>query len=96
MIKKVGLETTRSVKKHIDRLNASCSFQGFLTLGLGKPHLLTGNLDGYYSVSVNANMRLILKPDGDNYNVESLKKCTVVIVKGLGDYHGGKIEWFIP
>lgn len=96
MAKKVGLETTRSIKKQIDRLNASGSFQTFLTLGLGKPHLLTGNLAGYYAVSVSANMRLLLKPECDDYNIESLRKCTVVTVKGLGDYHGGKIEWFIP
>lgn len=96
LTKKVGIGITRAIKKHIDRLNAVESFQSFLTLGLGKPHRLSGNLSGYYAVSVSGNMRLILKPDSDDHSVEALKQCKVVMVKGLGDYHGGKIDWFIP
>ena len=89
-------EKTRTVKKHIDRLKASVSFQSFLNLGLGKPHVLTENLAGHYAVSVSGNLRLIIKPDCDDLSVSSLKNCNIVIVKGIGDYHGGKIEWLIP
>ncbi|WP_297988846.1 hypothetical protein [uncultured Oscillibacter sp.] len=96
MAKKVGMEITRAIKKHMDRLNAVESFQSFLTLGLGKPHMLSGNLAGCYAVSVSGNMRLILKPDSDDHSAGALKQCKVVMVKGLGDYHGGKIDWFIP
>lgn len=96
MIKTLGPDKTRTVKKHIDRLKASTTFQGFVHLGLGKPHLLHENLAGNYGISVSGNLRLIVKPDCENYDTESLKNCNVVIVKGVCDYHGGKIEWFIP
>ena len=56
MHKKIGAEKTRAVKKHMDRLRASGSFQTFLKLGLGKPHLLKENLAGCYAISISGNM----------------------------------------
>ena len=96
MHKKIGAEKTRAVKKHMDRLRASGSFQTFLKLGLGKPHLLKENLAGCYAISISGNMRLIVKPVCEDCSPEALKSCDTIIVKGIGDYHGEKIEWLIP
>ncbi|MHB1314851.1 MAG: hypothetical protein ACYCX2_05110 [Christensenellales bacterium] len=96
MSKKIGLELTRSIKKHHDRIKAAPNFQEFLNLGLGKPHSLTGELRGYYGVSVSANVRLIVKPLFTNNSLEELKECNVITVKGVSDYHGGKENWIIP
>ena len=29
-------------------------------------------------------------------DIESLKKCKKIKIKGVLDYHGGKNEWIIP
>ena len=96
MWKKIGGEKTKSVKKHIDRIRASVSFQSFIALGLGRPHQVKENLAGLYSITLTGNFRLIVKPVCDDFGPDSLRTCSEVIVKGVGDYHGGKIEWLIP
>lgn len=96
MGKKIGGEKTKTVKKHMDRIKASVCFQSFISLGLGKPHPLKENLVGLYSIVITGNYRLIVKPVCTDLSLDSLKSCCEVIVKGVGDYHGGKIEWLIP
>jgi proteic killer suppression protein/toxin YoeB len=95
LIKTVGLEMTRAIKKRIDQIRAFENFQNWLKAQLGSPHQLRGNMRDYYGVSVTSNVRLILKPEADDYSLESLSKCTVIVVKGVCDYHGDKTNWII-
>lgn len=96
MQKKIGLELTRSVKKHMNNIEASNTFSTFLALGLGKPHSLETPLSGCYGVSVSGNVRLIIKPQSEDLSAESLRKCDTIVVMGVEDYHGKKNEWIIP
>lgn len=89
-------DKTRTVKKHINYLIASPNFQMFLSLGLGKPHRLCGDLDKCYGISITGNYRLIVRPNCQEIDSNSLKNCDTVIVKGVVDYHGGKYNWIIP
>jgi plasmid maintenance system killer protein len=94
--KQIGKERAKTMKKRIDQLKASVNFAQYLLTGLGKPHLLEGNLKGYYGISITGNIRLVLRPDAENIEPEALISCDTVIIKGAVDYHGGKNEWIIP
>jgi len=90
LYKKMNFELQKKLKVTLDRLNAVKDFNEFLTLGLGRPHLLHNNLEGYYGVELNGNIRLVIKPEDDNLD------SNIYIIKGVVDYHGDKQEWIIP
>jgi proteic killer suppression protein/toxin YoeB len=96
MKKTVGLERTRQIIKRYNQLRAMPNFLEYLNSGLGKPHPLTGDMDGLYAVSITGNIRLIIKPDSDDMSASALKNCDEIFVKGVVDYHGTKVEWVIP
>ncbi len=96
MKKKIGKDLTRNAKKRYDQLKAAANFSIYLSLGLGKPHLLVGNLKGCCGISISGNFKLVVKPDTESLDPVSLKKCDSVIIKGVVDYHGQKHEWLIP
>ena len=96
LIKEVGFEMARRIKIRFNQILASNNFYEYLQNGIGKPHSLVGNLSGCYGISLNKNYRLIIEPIANSYDYESLKKCQVVNVKGVADYHDGKCEWIIP
>ena len=96
IIKKIGNEMTRQLKKRIDQLKSADNFKEYLDIGLGDPHPLTGNLDRLFGIKINKNYRLIVEPISDFLDNESLKKCDKVDLKGVADYHDGKCEWIIP
>ncbi len=96
MKKKIGVDLTRGVKKRYDQLKAAANFSIYLSTGLGKSHSLVGNLKGCYGINISGNIRLIVKPNVENLDPVSLKKCDLVIIKGVMDYHGQKHEWLIP
>lgn len=96
MSKEKGKDLTRAVKKRYDQLKAAANFSIYLKTGLGKPHPLYENLKGCYGISVNGNIRLIVRPDVEGLDPDSLKRCDTVIIKGVMDYHGKKHEWIIP
>lgn len=96
LIKKIGLEMARMVKKRLEQLKASSNFKVYLGYGLGKPHALNGDLDKLYGIHLNKNYRLIVEPLVDLIDDESLKGCKEIDIKGVVDYHDGKIEWLIP
>ena len=96
ILKKIGEDKTKAIKKHMDRLKASPNFMSFIKLGLGHPHTLTGDLSGCYAIAVSGNVRLIVKPVCDALTPTELSVCTDIVVKGVVDYHGGKNEWLIP
>lgn len=96
MKKKIGKDLTRSTKKRYEQLKAAANFSIYLSTGLGKPHPLVGNLKGYYGINISGNIRLIIKPVVESLDPASLKKCDLVVIKGVLDYHDQKLEWFIP
>ena len=96
MRKKIGKDLAVTVKKRYDQLRAANNFSVYLMTGLGKPHLLVGNLKGCYGISVSGNIRLVVKPDVESLDAASLKECDSVIIKGVMDYHGQTQKWLIP
>ena len=95
MQRKIGNDITKIVKKRINALTASKNMDVYFSTGLGKPHMLSGNMKGYISISLTANYRLIIQPISDDENIVELKVCRIVEVKGVDDYHGGKSNWLI-
>ena len=94
--KKIGLELCVLIKKRYNQLSACISFQEIIVNGFGKAEALSGNLKGYYSLRLNANYRLIVRPKSEDLSTDSLGKCDTVIVRGVVDYHGRKNNWIIP
>lgn len=96
MQRKIGKDKTVVAKKRKNQLEAAPNFKSYLNLHIGNPHSLTGDLQGYYGVDINAHTRIIIKPDSKNFSSEELEKCDTVIIIGIVEYHGGKNEWIIP
>lgn len=94
--RKIGTQMAKAFKKRIVQIKAANNFSIFLKVGLGNPHPLSGNLEGYYGVNLTANFRLVIKPVTDLYDPQSLLLCDTVVVKGVMDYHGGKYKWICP
>ena len=95
--RKVGLEIAKKIKQRMNQLKAADNFNQYLTkIALGKPHHLEGNLDKYFGISITANYRIIVEPLDTKLDLESLKECKILNIKGVLDYHGGKNEWIIP
>ena len=94
--KKIGLDLTVAIKKRYNQILSCSSFYEVIKNGFGKPEALKGNLKGYYSLRLDANNRLILRPKSSDLTAESLMKCDTVIVKGVIDYHGKGNNWIIP
>ena len=95
--KKVNLDIAKSIKRRMNQLEATDNFNEYLTkVALGKPHPLEGNLKGCFAISISPNYRLIIEPLETKLDMESLKKCRKINIKGVLEYHGGKNEWLIP
>lgn len=93
--KKAG-ELSRWIKRRMDQMRAANNYAEYQSIGLGKPHLLTGDLKGCFAVSLTANYRLIVRLGVDDLSAESLSKCDKVIIEGVVDYHGKKSNWLLP
>ena len=93
MKKQIPNDWVRTIKKHLDRLEAAECFGDFLDLGVGKPERLEGYEDIRYSLHVTPNVRLIISLDAEP---EKIRECTEFEVKGVCDYHGSKTTWYIP
>lgn len=93
MKKQIPDDWVRTIKKHLDRLEAAERFGDFLDLGLGKPEYLEGFKDVSYSIHVAPNVRLIIVLDTEP---EKVRECTELEVEGVCDYHGSKTTWYIP
>lgn len=93
MKKNIPCEWVRTIKKHIDRLEAAETFGDFLKLGLGKPEELSGYERIRYSLRVTPNVRLIIEP---NATQDTVMICSELEVEGVCDYHGDKENWYIP
>ena len=96
LIKKLGPEKAKTVRRIIDTLQASVNVQVFLKTAPGRPHALSGNHKGEYAVTVTANYRLIFEVVQESDNLKNLTKVEIVRVKGVVDYHGENEEWLMP
>lgn len=95
IIRKIGSVTARNFKKRILQIKAAPNFVSYVNTGLGNPHPLNCDLDGYYGITITGNFRLVVRPITDAYDVKSLSKCDTVFVKGVVDYHGRKNDWIL-
>lgn len=93
MQKELPIDWVRTIKKHMDRLEAADCFGDFLKLGLGKPEQLSGYKQIRYSLHVAPQVRLIIEP---NATQDTVMICTEIKVEGVSDYHGSKENWYIP
>jgi len=96
LIKKIGLEMAKILKRRMNEMKASTNFKEYLDYGLGKPHPLSGDLDNLYGINLTKNYRLIVEPLVEKLDNNSLKECKIVNIKGVVEYHDGKKEWLIP
>ena len=96
LVRKIGLEMARMVKKRMNEMQAATNFKDYLDYGLGKPHPLSGNLDKLYGIHLNKNYRLIVEPLSNRLDDVGLKECKNINIKGVVEYHDGKNEWLIP
>ena len=98
MVKKIGAELTRAVKKRYNQIISFSSFSALQLSGIGKMESLEGDHKGSYSFRISANYRLIVKPKSKDLSAESLKSCDTIIIEGVIDYHGRekKFNWLIP
>lgn len=90
--KALPADWVRTIKKHLDRLEAADCFGDFLKLGLGRPEQLTGYDQIRYSLRVSANARLIIEP---NAAQDTIMICKEIEIEGVSDYHGDKENWYI-
>jgi proteic killer suppression protein/toxin YoeB len=90
----IGPDLTKKVAQRINEFEAADNFGIYLQTGLGKPHLLE-DFDKSYGVSLSANIRIIVKPLVDTWETEEIKKCKVLQLGGIVDYHGEKENWYI-
>ena len=96
MKKDKGADLAKNAKKRLNQLIAAENFSIYLNTGLGRPHPLYENLKGRYGISITGNIRLVVNPDAEALDPVSLKECKTIIIEGVMDYHGQKIEWIIP
>lgn len=97
LLKTVGKELTKAIKKRKDQLESFQNIFEFMSSGIDNPHLLNGNLHGCIGWSVTGNLRIIfdLKLEkNEAYGLEIARREKICI-KGVADYHGGKDEWLI-
>ena len=94
--KKLGKALARPLWKRLTELQAAETFGIFLKLGIGKPHPLSGNLDKMYGIIITANYRLIIKPVVSKFEEQEILACKKIILRGVCDYHGNKIDWKLP
>lgn len=98
MKKAIGAELTKAVKKRYNQIISFSSFSSLQLSGIGKMESLEGDRKESYSLHVSANYRLIVRPRTKDRSAESLKKCDILIIEGVIDYHGKgtKYNWIIP
>lgn len=94
--KDIGRDIARSVKKRLNQIRGCNSYDDIMSLPIGKPETLSGNLKGYCSLRLTGNYRLVFRPDCDIDKIEELKCCDRVFIKGVIDYHGKNRTWLIP
>ena len=93
MQKTIPYEWVRTIKKHLNHIEAADSFGVLMSLGLSNLEQLKGYSKPTYSLKITGNVRLIFEVKSEQDNV---KECKDIEVKGVCDYHGDKDNWYIP
>ncbi len=93
MKKRLKKDHIKIIKKRINQLKSYNNFHELIKFNIGKPERLTNS--EYYSLRIDGNYRLIIKPSVDVYSVEMFMKCERIEIKGVLDYHGRKQNWII-
>lgn len=88
MKRRIGAELARCVKKRYNQIVSFSSFFELQQSHIGKLEPLEGDFEGMYSLRLDANIRLIVKPLADGRSAEELKRCDTLIIEGVIDYHG--------
>ena len=96
ILKILSKETSRKVKMRLDQLKAAPNFQWLIDNPIGHFEGLTGDFEHKYSLRLDSNYRIIIRPNSNDYTRDSLVKCTEYYLEGVVDYHGGKRKWLIP
>ena len=98
MLKAIGKDLTRAVKKKHNQIVAFSSFLALQQSAIGKMESLETDMKGSYSLRISGNYRLIVRPQAKDRSAESLKQCDTLIIEGVIDYHGRgkKYNWIIP
>lgn len=91
----VSMDILRSLKKRIDQLSASPNFYFLIDKHIGKCEALDGQMKQKFSLHVSSNVRLIISPNCDDLNKNSLQQCDELYIEGVVDYHGSKQKWII-
>ena len=90
MKKQISYDWVKKIKRYLDAIKASDTFQVFLSTGLDHPESLTGFDKPTWTLRISPNARLIFEIDD-----KDPKKSKNIIVKGVFDDHGGKYNWYI-
>ena len=93
MKKIIPIEWVKTIKKHLNHLEAAENFGIFLSLGLGHPEQLSGYSSPTYSLRITPNVRMIIEV---NSSQNEVMICEEIEVEGVCDYHGDKENWYIP
>jgi len=95
--KKHGDELAKQIQKRLVHLEAYENVSEVFK-GTGHPEALKGNFQGYISLRLNANVRLMLIPIlPPNYGTHEFMAANEIEIKGVIDYHGeSKNKWIIP
>lgn len=97
ILKYMSYDLAIMIKKRCDILKASPNFLFLLNNPICHFEQLTNNLNGYYSLRLNKNYRLIIEPSHTYTTNLEYEKCEEIYIEGVVDYHGkGKNNWLIP
>lgn len=88
MKKAIGVELTKAFKYRYDQIKAFPNFADFISTRIDRTESLVGDMKGYYSMTLNANFRIIISPNTDDTSIENLKTIDTFKIIGVIDYHG--------
>ncbi|WP_203639998.1 type II toxin-antitoxin system RelE/ParE family toxin [Levilactobacillus wangkuiensis] len=88
LVRKFGLKIATGIQRRVEELTVADTLDEISHFPPSRLHLLTGNLRGYFAVSVTENVRLIFEGMNDFQEVTTNKEqITQVIIMKVSDYH---------
>lgn len=93
--RKCNNQLCQKIIKRLFELQAYPNLKVLYELGVGRPHKLKGNLEEYIALTLGEKDRLLIEWP-KNLDQNEFEKVTQIFIKGVCDYHGGKIKWIIP
>lgn len=98
MVRKIGKELSIAVKRRFDQIKSFSNFYNYVMAHIDNTESLSGDLKGYYSMTLNRNYRIVVSPEVEDTSFENLKNVFDFKVIGVIDYHGTgnkKSKWII-